>query len=113
MGSSKTAPVVRGSEKARTGKEALSRKPQASSAYGRNIKAIPKWTVTDYKPPRKISDNELEVRCRTLPSDCRPSPQSASPTQLTRRLIPGRLPAKCSLTSTATALGRSMRRSLA
>lgn len=62
--SSKTAPVVRGSEKARTGKEAV-RRPTGSSVYGSRgtgAKAVPKWTVTsDYTPPRKITDKELEL----------------------------------------------------
>ena len=57
---SKTAPV-RGSDKAKTGREASSRKGNnaSSSIYARQSKAIPKWNVTEYKPPRKISDKEL------------------------------------------------------
>ena len=53
-------PAVRGADKARTGKEAA-RKPQAASVYRGSAKAIPKWSYTDYKPPRKISDKELEA----------------------------------------------------
>jgi Ca2+-binding EF-hand superfamily protein len=55
------APVVRGAEKARTGREAKA-KPSSSPVFsGKRSVAIPKWTVTDYKPPRKISDKELEM----------------------------------------------------
>jgi hypothetical protein len=32
-----------------------------SIAYPRKAAAIPKWTVTAYIPPRKISDKELEA----------------------------------------------------
>ena len=32
-----------------------------SIAYPRKAAAIPKWTVTAYVPPRKISDKELEA----------------------------------------------------
>ena len=56
---------VRGADKARTGKEAPSRKQQASLSYTtRQNKAVPKWNVTEYKPPRKISDKELEAARR-------------------------------------------------
>ena len=62
MGGSK-GPAVRGADKARTGKEANSRKLQGSSisGYTRQAKAVPKWTVSEYVPPRKISDQELEM----------------------------------------------------
>jgi len=52
-----SAAALRGAEKARAGK-------LGSGAYssGRGAKAIPKWNVTsEYVPPRKISDKELEV----------------------------------------------------
>lgn len=60
MGSSK-APVVRGSEKARTGKEVSSRKSTTLYANRPSSKAVPKWAITEYKAPRKISDKELEM----------------------------------------------------
>ena len=59
MGSSKT-PVVGGSDKAKTGREA-SKRVAPTSDYRRKPQAIPKWNVTEYKPPRKISDKELEA----------------------------------------------------
>ena len=61
MGSSKAAPAVRGSDKARTGKEVSARKTTTQLNYSRQAKAVPKWNVTEYKPPRKISDKELEA----------------------------------------------------
>lgn len=57
---SKGAPSVRGADKAKTGREATLRKPQAQ-IYSRQTKVIPKWNVTEYIPPRKISDKELEA----------------------------------------------------
>ena len=59
MPSPTKAPVVRGADKARTGKEA--RKPQGTTIYSRKAISIPKWNVTTYVPPRKISDKELEA----------------------------------------------------
>jgi len=62
MVSGKAAPVVRGSEKARTGKESVSRKPPSLySNRAPTSKAVPKWAITEYKAPRKISDKELEM----------------------------------------------------
>ena len=61
MAGSKNAPTVRGADKARTGKEAVRSKQQTSNLYQRQTKTIPKWNVTEYKPPRKISDRELEA----------------------------------------------------
>jgi len=43
-------------------KSADSRKTGAQNIYtGKRIISVPKWTVSDYKPPRKISDKELEA----------------------------------------------------
>lgn len=57
---SKVSPTVRGSDKAKTGRESV-RKAPPSNVYPRTSKVIPKWTVTDYTPPRKITDKELEA----------------------------------------------------
>jgi len=51
-----------GNSKKGAPKSAESRKTGAQTIYtGKRIVSVPKWTVSDYKPPRKISDKELEA----------------------------------------------------
>merc|ERR1719321_1592800 len=60
-GSSKGGPAVKGSDKARTGREAVRKPLRGTEIYTRQPKVVPKWNITEYKPPRKISDKELEA----------------------------------------------------
>ena len=50
-----------------------------SIAYPRKAAAIPKWTVTAYTPPRKISDKELEAARKVIDANRGENPSARSP----------------------------------
>ena len=118
MGSSKS-PQVRGADKARTGREV--KKFGQTSSFRPPPKAIPKWTVTEYKPPRKISVRAAPIQCSRR-TRARAifiiTPFLSHAVVLARSLVARRTRSsrprgKCFLTWTATAAVRSTRRSLA
>ena len=118
MGSSKS-PQVRGADKARTGREV--KKFGQTSSFRPPPKTIPKWTVTEYKPPRKISVRAAPIQCSRR-TRARAifiiTPFLSHAVVLARSLVARRTRSsrprgKCFLTWTATAAVRSTRRSLA
>ena len=63
-------PSIKSPGRSSTGKGSVKGSGKAtgsSNIYARKSNAIPKWNVTAYKPPRKISDKELEA-ARKVPS---------------------------------------------